>query len=338
MEWSRSVALTALLLACNEGDGGGEDPVESGTDSAAAEESSGSGGELPSPYSGGTGDPTDGEQPTMGKDEAVASAFAGMQTILALQPMGVVDEFEALFEPEEGCPEEFMDADEGDGNRVLYFYTESCTTSSGLTISGGGQLQRWTGVVEGERTSQGALLSADGGTIRLERGNRWLQFSGYLEVERGDYEGGEQDGYFGFVGEASADGQTRGSSPLLEPEIRASAQLFGYTGGGFKAIGGSGSLTGSALGNAVAMAFDNVGLADAECAAEPGGSLAVRDDAGFWHDVVFDAVNTDTEEWEWIPDNCDGCGSYLAGGVADGDACVAQADVAALLDWQELPW
>ena len=315
-----------LLLGCGEP----EDPAE--------DESGTSTSELPSPYSDGSQGPDDGAMPSMGRDDAIASGLAGLHTFVGLRPSGVVAAFEELAVFEEDCPEE-QSVEDVDGYLVTYFYTEGCTTSAGLTIVGGGRLDRWTDLVDEGRTSSGASLSGEDGTFRLEKGNRWLEFSGYMDYDAGTAEG-EVDGYIYLGAEMSADASTAEASPLLREGVRAQGELYVYASDGYKMLGGNGSISGPGLGNAAAMAFGEFVVAPDECGSEPGGTISVRDDAGFWHDVVFDAATVETpdDDPKWHGNACDGCGPYLAAGVADGTACVTKADLAPLLDWEVAPW
>jgi hypothetical protein len=86
------------------------------------------------------------------------------------------------------------------------------------------------------------------------------------------------------------------------------------------------------------MSFDEVLVVGEVCGVEPAGSVAVRDDAGYWHDIVFDSATLVNEEYEWDPAACDGCGTYLAGGIESGSACIQDGAVASLLNWEAIPW
>jgi hypothetical protein len=71
-----------------------------------------------------------------------------------------------------------------------------------------------------------------------------------------------------------------------------------------------------------------------DCALEPFGAIAVRDDAGQWYEVSFDGP----EIPEGVPTDaqCDGCGHATWQGVAVYDVCI---DFGALMDWgAEGPW
>ena len=324
------VCVAILLLGCEASDGSGD----------GADEGAGTTDEdLPSPYSDGTGAPDGGATPSMDRDQVVASAVKGLRSFAELRPNGVVEQFEALAVFEEGCPEELSD-EVIEGTRILYFYTEGCTTSAGLSIVGGGMLERWTDRVEDGRTSSGASLSGEDGTFRLARGNRWLEFSGYVDYDSGTYDG-EADGYFYIGAEAAADPMTAEASPLLVDGVRAQGELYVYAAGGYKMLGGSGSMSGPGIGDASAFAFGTFAVAPDECAREPGGTVSVRDQGGFWHDVVFDAATMETvdDEPQWHRDACDGCGPYFAGGVEDGTACVTADALAPLVDFEGgMPW
>ncbi len=328
---SRSISTTAcvgvLLLGC--------DPAGNGADEDAGTTDA----DLPSPYSDGTGNPHGDAVPSMSREQVVASAMAGLRSFADLRPSGVVEQFEALAQFEEGCPEELSD-EVVEGTRILYFYTEGCTTSAGLSIVGGGMLEKWTDRVEDGRTSSGASLSGEDGSFRLARGDRWLEFSGYLDYDAGTYEG-ELDGYFYVGADASADPRTAEASPLLAADVRAQGEVYAYLSDGYAMLGGSGSMSGPGLAGAVAVSLGSFAVAPEECAKEPGGTMSVRDDNGFWHDVVFDAATIESmdDEPKWHRNACDGCGPYLAAGVEDGSACVSAKDLAPLVDFEGgMPW
>ena len=340
------VLSVALLFACQESDSepAGDDGSSSGDAGSGGETEGVADTDLPSPYTGGTTGDEPQDMPSMGPDQAATSAVAGLQAFVNLRPMTVIDAFESLVSPEagtllfeEGCPEEFSDVPDENGARAIVWYTEGCMTSTGLQIQGSGRFSRYTDLVEGDSTRSGAMLSADGGTFSIRQGDRWLQFSGYMEVSEGTYAEGV-DGYFGFSGEASADPMTAMGAPLLDGSVTANGSLYAGIFGGYKAIGGSGSLSGDVLGQSRAMSFADVLAVGEACGAEPAGTVAVRDDQGYWHDIVFDAATQVGEEYEWDAAACDGCGAYLAGGVANGDVCIDGGVVASLLDWEEIPW
>ncbi len=309
----------ALSLACNGGPGGGGDEEEA----------------LPSPYAD-SGEPEQ-EPPLLSAEQVTGSAMAGLTAFVGLQPDGVIDAFEALalFEPD--CPEEQEVGGEGE-NVTMIWYSEGCTTSAGLTIRGGGRFERFT-VEDGDRTGSGAALSSEGSNLRLSHSDgRSFETNGYVYYERAASPDGF-DSIFEVNGDFSADAATAAASPLLSGTVSAQGLIYSFYGEGFAGLAGSGSLSGEVLGEALAFQFTNMLLLPIGCAAEPAGTLSVRDGAGYWHDVVFDTATFDEqEEPQFDAALCNGCGMYLAAGEVLGEACVDAAAVSGLMQWEEYPW
>ncbi|MEX1363139.1 MAG: hypothetical protein AB1Z98_08440, partial [Nannocystaceae bacterium] len=291
---------------------------------------------LPSPYAD-SGDETGPEVPAMQPELMVAAAVAGLSAFESLEPDAVVDAWESMLVFEPDCPEQQLLTMEG-GLTVIDWGTEGCTTSAGLTIRGAGHLER-TATDEGGRTTQGAVLYSEAGTMRLSTADgRFLEMNGYLGWERGTSLEGT-DAYFEVGGELSADPATAAASPLLDPEVRAQGFLFSFAGEGYQALGGSGSVSGPALGEALAFQFTDLLVVPQACATEPAATLSIRDDEGYWHDIVFDAATlVDGAEPVFEPDRCDGCGTYVVAGAVLGDACISPAQVSGLMDWGDYPW
>lgn len=314
-------ACLALGLACDGGGGlgGGDDEPE-----------------LPSPYADDGAD-TDAPVPSMDPDAIVNASVAGLRTFVDLQPDAVVDAWESMLVLEAGCPEEQQSTMEGEST-VITWATEGCTTSTGLEIRGAGRLERFAGA-DGARTTEGAALFSEGGTTRLAAADgSFIELNGYVYYERGTSAEGA-DGYFEVNGTLAADEATAAASPVLDPAVRAQGFLFSYSGAGYQALGGGGSVSGPVLGDVLAFQFSNFLVVPQACATEPVATLSVRDGEGFWHDVVFDAATlVDDEEPQFEPEQCDGCGTYLAAGAVVGDACISAAQVASLVDWEGHPW
>lgn len=311
--------------------GGTEDSGSEGTSGATSGDT-----ELPSPYSDGTTGSSD--MPSIGPDDVTAAIVAGLEAFVTADPQGILDAYDelAVFEP--GCPEFAQEADMGTLN-VLVWQTEGCTTSAGLTVRGSGRIERRLGYVDGDRVVDGAQLSSQGGTFRLETDDgRFFELAGYIDFTRATNPDGS-DGALAVTGDVSADPVTAAGSAILSGAVRLQGYLYAYVGTGYRGLGGSGSVTGDVLGDALALSFDQALVVDLPCAAEPVGTFGVRDDVGFWHDVVFDAASYDDEGGVmWNEGACDGCGEYLAGGVAAGDACVDSAALAQLIAWEGMPW
>lgn len=317
--------LGVATLACQSSGGGG-----AGDD--------GPSDERPSPYAeSSTG--AEADPPTLTAEQAAASAMAGLRTFVGLQPDAAIEAIEAMIVLEAGCPEEQAEFTEGDAT-VITWGSAGCTTSTGLTIRGSGRLERFT-YVDGETTGEGASVSSEGGTLRLDAADgRFVELAGYAYYERVTTPDGSES-YFEASGQLAADGQTATASPLLDAGLRAQGGLFSYAGGGYEVLGGQGSLGAAALPDALAFQFSDLLVVPSECAKEPLGTVSVRDDAGYWHDIVFDAGTFDLgldEDPVFDASKCDGCGAYLVGGALAGEACVAQADVEALVAWEGTPW
>ncbi len=312
--------LVATSLAC-DADGGGE-----GTDE-----------ELPSPYADDDEQEPQAEPPSLTPEQVSSAAMAGMQAFVSLEPDGVIDAFEALaqFEPE--CPEEQEVAGEGE-NVALLWYSEGCTTSTGLEIRGGGRFERFARDEDGRMTT-GAALSAEGSNLRLSTSDgRFFEMTGYVYYERGVSDEGA-DSVFEVAGDILADSTTAAASPLMDGSVSAQGYLFSFAGGPYVALGGSGSISGAVLGEARAFQFTDLFVVPTGCAREPVGIVSVRDDAGYWHDVVFDvATVVEDEEPQFDAALCDGCGTYVVGGNTQEQACVAESELSALMQWEEYPW
>lgn len=320
--------LVAGLLGCQEPEGS-----EAETDEPAAD------GELPSPYAESGGD-TEGEQPAMAMDEAISSSLAGLQSFIALQPDAVLDAYTALAVLEPECPEAQETFAEGTATTTVWYSEGGCTTSAGITFRGAGRLTTES-IMEPEVAIEAATLSSEGTTMRIASSDgRFFEMTGYLGMRRETSPETTEAG-FDLVGRYAADDATAAGSALLEGRLRAQGYIYSYSDGTNNVLGGSGSLSGEGLGAARAFSFSNLLVLLSGCASEPIGAMSVRDDVGFWHDIVFDAGIWDPESGEepvYDDAACDGCGAYLAGGEALGSACITSADIESLLDWEGSPW
>lgn len=345
-------SVAALLVsACR--DDGGDGPTQADSTGAATTapvDGTGSSGaptgttqddgssagetELPSPYSDGT--TAAGDQPSAGSEEVAAAIGAGLFAFLYASPVEIITAYSGIAVLEPDCPEQQQIVD-GEFVDVIQWSSEGCTTSAGVTFTGVGRLEVATALVEGDRTIERGTLSSEGSTLRIDTDDgRHFELSGYFQYERGTT-ADAIDGYFGFTGDIEADPATAGSNLILTGELRPQGAIYAYSGDGYRGIGGDGSITGTALEGVVALSFAGVVIADQPCATEPAGQFAVRDDAGFWHDVVFDAATLVDDEYEWTGE-CDGCGAYVAGGTPSGEACIEADAMTALLGWEGFPW
>ena len=322
--------LCVGLLACKDG---GDDTRGGGTDTEGEAET-----DRPSPYAESSGE-TGTESPTMQPDEVVQSAVAGLNAFIALQPDEVVAAYVALAQFDETCPEDLTTYEE-DGTTTTLWYTEGCQTAAGLQVQGSGR-HEIVAFDDGVESRTGASISAEGGTFSIAAPDgRSMTFSGFLYYENFSGPEGNQ-GFLELAANVSADPATAAASPLMDGSVDASGTLFSFAAGALKAVGGQGSISGPSLGAARAFQFSDLLVLAVECASEPAGTLSVRDDAGFWHDVVFDAAQYNLETGDdpvWDASKCDGCGAYLAAGEPLGDACMTDADINGLLGWENYPW
>ncbi len=325
MRVTRWALIAALAAGCSEpasGDGGGSDGPS----------------DVPSPYADSGGD-TDADVPVLVMDQVVASGLSGLQAFVALQPDAVIDAYVGLAILEEGCPEEQEVFDEDEASTTLWYSDGGCTTSAGVEFRGGGRFTVESRM-EGDTAIESATLSSEGGTLRVSAGDAFFEMTGYVATQRAAGPEVTEAG-FDLAGDFSADSATAGGSALLDGRLSAQGFIYSFSDGTNNAIGGSGSLSGEGLGDARAFSFSDLLVILGQCASEPIGTLSVRDDVGFWHDIVFDAGTFDPQsdaEPVYDAEACDGCGAYLAAGERLGDACVTPADVESLLDWEGAPW
>ncbi|MFN7145156.1 MAG: hypothetical protein ACK4YP_15370, partial [Myxococcota bacterium] len=227
---------------------------------------------------------------------------------------------------EESCPAYY------DYNGSQYWY-DQCTSSAGTKFSGYSFYQLYDNydagdgaVYNGEAlygvaeivTPDGHSFSAGGTAYNLvATGAGYTYYSSVLT------------GSFAYDGPEAA-GTWLGSG--ISPDLT----LVGYAteAGNYMNIDGGLSGMGGQLDTVV---FDTVVIFDgalgSACPTEPGGVISVRDDVGYWYDVVFDGPADYGEAAE--ARLCDGCGAAYFRGEPLGDVCV---DFSALLDWEVAPW
>lgn len=316
------------------GDGTPSDASGSSGSTAPWDASSSGDAERPSPYADGTTGTTDG--PTATSEEVLAAMTSGLGAFLRSDPQAIAFASASMLVFDADCPE-VQNLVDGEFVDVITWTGFGCTTADGLTFEGAGRFETTTAMPDGDRLVDAVIVSSEGGVLRITADDgRMFQLSGYLEARRTI--GSEaSEGLFALLGDVVADPDTAAGHPVLTGELRPQGYLYAFEAGDYRGIGGSGSISGAALGDAVALSFADVMIANAPCADEPAGDISVRDDAGFWHDVVFDAASFDGENYDWSG-SCDGCGTHVAAGEIAGDACMDPADLAALLDWEVFPW
>lgn len=91
-------------------------------------------------------------------------------------------------------------------------------------------------------------------------------------------------------------------------------------------------------GTITAVAFDEAKFNNDHgigCTDEPAGEMALRDEAGTWHSLVFDVTANEDGSLEVADGECDGCGTVWDNGVEVGALCV---DLSALFLTGYPPW
>jgi hypothetical protein len=291
---------------------------------------------TPTPY-----EPAPAERPTPALDaEAVLAALpAALELLTTLDPQHHRALYESFREDaDESCPvvEEHLE----DGSSVSDLWLGNCTTSGGTHFLGEVHFTTYTGRDNGDGTlsdgfalysgfSEASIVRADGSLFRM---------GGRLEVDVARaVDGSASLAQVRLDGSFASDPASAGGDPWLGGERRGVLSLIGQA-----STGGARSLrveAGLSLGEG--GAFDAVASgaiafgASNGCASEPAGGLGVRDPAGTWYDVRFDANPPDDETPAGV---CDGCGVVLAAGHAIGAACPPVDAFAGLLAFEETPW
>lgn len=217
-------------------------------------------------------------------------------------------------------------------------WSADCTTEQGATFFGYAEDVRQTTLDEegwliDSRYVYGAAQAstAEGHTLGIDGYFTLVEATKSTEVEGVLYDEVQlQKGLFGGV---------TWNGPGLEGTwlgrgLEVAGSAYTYEGGGSRFLSVEGTVSGMA-GPVLALATQGFGLANwrGPCAAEPTGTISVRDVDGGWYDVVFDAPSFEEEE----PDTstCDGCGSLWFEGARVGEVCV---DLSSMLAWEGRPW
>lgn len=237
---------------------------------------------------------------------------------------------------EPGCPDLwFGEPEELDGRPVGLHWADACTTGGGVWYDGlvhwksdltvdhlGGQRveeatrelvgdgvvrQAEDVVVELDGTARDALYLLDGGASR----------SVYSSRVRGTVTGARA-----FSGDAltphgyRADLYLRATAGDVDTlEMRGEAYLFGAPlQGRFDSLALDVTMAGP------------TGLGPDDCALEPIGWIALRDEQAFWYDLVFLPSRSDDTSSTPYPNDplsaCDGCGTLYVRGVESGEVCL----------------
>jgi hypothetical protein len=221
-----------------------------------------------------------------------------------------------------GCPNYYDSSTSSSWN-------DECTTDEGSTFSGyvytgNGETSWWI--------SAGAVIeAADGERFELTgSASAWQNVSEY-----GKSKGSSVKGTFQTTGGAAVDTWLSGE---VSPDLSVTS-WYGYGDWGTKSITLNGVVFITSE-KAAIVSFDELRAVgnvsgSVECSIEPSGTISVRGNEGYWYDVVFDGLGSESSEEEVLaPEDCDGCGRLFFRGELLGDACV---DTTSVLAWDETP-
>lgn len=256
-----------------------------------------------------------------------AEAEAGLAEVLGMlvhfhgAPMfDVYDEVMRFSDPY--CPGGQSDPEGGS------LWDATCESTNGASFSGFVSVFRGMHPPNYDQNMRGEA------TVVLPDGRTWI-IAGQVNTSRNESRpeySTHVDGVHHWSGEASEGAVlTDGWEVSLDW-----AAAFGESGElGSISVDGSvsvpeGSLTAVAFGTTYFSRGPELG-----CDAEPAGGLALRDNAGAWHELVFDIEGDMTTGFAFDPAECDGCGTLWHGGVAGETVCI---DTAPLFTAEEPPW
>jgi hypothetical protein len=230
---------------------------------------------------------------------------------------------------EPGCPDWY----EVDGNTFWYAY---CSTSTGTSFDGYGFYTVYDGVDAFGDGNLWELTAISGSATVRDNAGHTLHIGGDLY----DGTGLSTDGARLWVSQVAGaflwDGPGSEGSWLAQggsPSLLLYAIQYELDGQAYNYLYETGAIAGLAGGSAalqlndVSMAHTALGYA---CAAEPMGTLSVRDSSGHWWEIRFDL-----DDRGRLTGDCDGCGGVFDGETYVGEVC---ADFSPMLDWERNPW
>jgi hypothetical protein len=216
------------------------------------------------------------------------------------------------------------------------FWIDHCVTSDGSVFQGFVSRTMWVGDGSGGQALGGNVFNADA-TITTAAGYTFVMLGDLYDlsgrIAANDVHVAYTEWSSGIAGTTQWDGPGFAGTWVgdgLTPAI--ALDFIGYENGARE--GTANGVVGMDLPPFDAVSFGDVAvwndLTGAECAAEPGGTVSLRDSDGDWYDVAFDGGLTVSDV-----SACDGCGEVWWRGQDLGQVCV---DVSPLLDWVQAPW
>lgn len=274
--------------------------------------------------------PPEGDAPLF--DAATVAGGIEEGVALALELTGepvLAGYFASLEEADADCPSWY----EQDGNVFWYDY---CTSDSGAFFDGYGFYYPY---LDADLDGSGVLWTGDylyGVASVTSSDGAWYHAGGGVQVLDGRGEEDDVNAAMSQVQGGFAWTDDRAAGTWLGTGLVPDLYVYGieyaaHDARGLYVTGGVSGLTGgvSAVLFAENLIYD---LAlGSPCAAEPTGSIQVRDEAGRWWVVTFDTP----EEGAVDRDACDGCGTVTYAGEEVGEVCV---DFSSWLAWEVSPW
>lgn len=237
---------------------------------------------------------------------------------------------------EPGCPDLwFGEPEELDGRPVGLHWADACITSSGVWYDG---LVHWKtdlkiSEIGGLRTEEATReLTADG-TVR-EGDEVLVELDGTARDALYLLDGGASRWVYGSLVRGTVTGRHSFSDDDITPGGYRADLYLRATGGDVDTL----EMRGEAylFGPRIQQRFDSIaldvsmvgptGLGPDDCALEPIGWIALRDEQAYWYDLVFLPGRSDDSSSEPYPNDplsvCDGCGTLYVRGVESGKVCL----------------
>ncbi|MDP6932103.1 MAG: hypothetical protein QGG40_04265 [Myxococcota bacterium] len=271
-------------------------------------------------------------EPSFDAESVSEAVTATVQTLLTINATPLLQAYHlGMDQSDEGCPT-YYDADD------LDLWLDDCTAESGASFDG----YMYHAEYEDYEASDGVVSDGEAfaGVARITDSDGYtFDASGTVSELIGVGTNDEDVFQLTVSGSFSWDHPGAESTWLadgLSPDLSLYAAHYdsgGLQGNGMYITGGFSGLTGEVT----TVYLDEVLIVDellgTNCEDEPSGTISVRDQDGYWYDVMFDGPTF--EEFEVDEETCDGCGSAWFRGEYVGDACV---DFSPWLEWDGTPW
>lgn len=260
---------------------------------------------------------------TLNVEEATVALDAVLRELPRLHAAPLFEVYdEVMTYADETCPLATTDPDGGS------LWDSRCTAGSGAYFSG------FIGTYHGSPHLFDEQSMRGEATVVLPDGRTFVVAgeAGTSKSEDGRQFQSEVDGVYSWNGEASEVALLSGGwhASLRWGEVFSPDGVVEH----FEADGSvappEGALTAVDFA-AVSFVLDELSV----CTLEPSGTLALRDTAGVWHDLVFDVLPTGDGGLTVAEGACDGCGTVWDRGVDQGQICL---DVPSLFSEMAAPW